>query len=87
MGVMNYFPSTDELLLRSLTLIDLTILSVSSKGCESMVNSLCDKCAPGYDLFRGRCHVVQEECELYDPEECFRCKEGYILEKGGCIAE
>ena len=86
-GVMNYFPDKDELLLRSLTLIDLTILPISDRGCVEMVDSQCVSCDGGRDLFRGRCHVVQDKCLVYDPEECFMCAEGYKLEKGGCIAK
>ena len=39
--------------------MDLSILSVSSQGCAIMDNANCYICEPGFKIFRGRCHVVQ----------------------------
>ena len=84
MGVMNYYPSTEELTLGSLALLDLTILPISDDGCQTMGDSSCRRCKSGYGLFRGRCHKVQESCLLYDPEECFVCARGSTLANGRC---
>jgi hypothetical protein len=57
--VMDYYPSDDSLDLKSLALLDFSILDFSSKNCLFMKESNCDVCVPGYGFFRGRCHEIQ----------------------------
>jgi len=86
-AILNYNLANDEIILKSLSVINFFILEIDVSNCmikDDSQNS-CKVCNAGYRNFMGRCRQLDSRCIQYLTDECGACMVGSRLSRGVCV--